>query len=404
MKRTISIIGANVAGVAAAETLRSEGFDGRIVLLSNEPTLPYERPPLSKEGLNPGSSGPVPLQDEAFYSLQDIELRTNTSVMSIDCSRRRLIQIDGSELPTDQVILCTGASVRRLNVPGAALEGVCYLRTYDDAVLLADYLGRVEHVVIVGMGIIGAEVAAKARALGCRVTAIEASGWPLSRALGRIAGELLINHHLKRGLALRLNTCVSRFVGEDGRVRAVETTEGERLPADLVLVGVGVIPNDVVARQAGVAVDNGVVIDGLCRTSVPDVYAAGDVANQVDFFGQRQRHENVACAREQGVMAARAILGMNVDCRPIPASWTDQFDMNIQVLGRISEGTVIARRGEVESGQFSLFYLRGGILEGAVSVNSPRVASGARQLIASGWRGDAGLLSDEAVDLRRLRA
>jgi 3-phenylpropionate/trans-cinnamate dioxygenase ferredoxin reductase subunit len=309
--QTFVIVGASLAGAKAAETLRAEGFDGRLLLIGAEQERPYERPPLSKDYLR-GEVGreKVYVHDEGFYAEHEIELRLGRTAVSLDVPSGEVALDDGERLRYDRLLLTTGAEPRRLAVAGGELDGVLYLRTVDDSDVLRERLRGAGSVVVVGAGWIGAEVAASARQLGCEVTVVEPLTVPLERVLGAEVGAVYRDIHLEHGVSMLLGTGVEALEGGGAAVERVLTSDGRVLECDLVVVGVGVQPRTQLAAQAGIAVDNGILVDEHLQTSAPGVFAAGDVANaQHPFYGERIRVEHWANALNQGPAAARAMLG-----------------------------------------------------------------------------------------------
>jgi 3-phenylpropionate/trans-cinnamate dioxygenase ferredoxin reductase component len=299
--QTHVIVGASLAGAKAAETLRQDGFDGRVVLIGAETERPYERPPLSKDYLR-GEVGreKVYVHDEGFYAKHEIELRLSRTAVSLDTSSGEVELDDGERLRYDRLLLATGAEPRRLAIPGAELDGVLYLRSVEDSDTLRERLDRGGSVVVVGAGWIGAEVAASARQRGLEVTVVEPASVPLQRALGAEVGAIYRDIHTDHGVRMLMGTGVEAFEG-DAAVERVRTGDGRELDCDFVVVGVGVEPRTQLATQAGLPVDNGVVVDEQLRTSVPGVFAAGDVANaRHPFYGERIRVEHWANALNQG--------------------------------------------------------------------------------------------------------
>ena len=263
----------------------------------------------------------------------DVELRLGARATTLDASQATLALSDGDTLTFDACLIATGGRPRKLDVPGADLDGVHYLRTLRDATILATELSRKPRVVVVGAGFIGAEVAASARTLGCDVTMLEMLDVPLARVLGDDLGRVYAQIHSDHGVDLRLGEGVERFEGS-GRVEAVTGSSGARYPADLVVVGVGIVPNVELASEAGITCDNGVVVDELCRTSAENVFAAGDVANRPDdYSGGRIRVEHFQNAQNQGAAAAHAMLGRDEPFQEVPWFWSDQYDVNLQMLG-----------------------------------------------------------------------
>lgn len=402
--RSVAIVGANLAGGRAAETLRQAGFDGRITLIGEEPWRPYERPPLSKEFLwNPAE---VPdnffLQDESWYSDNRIDLLLNTRAEAIDLAASGVRLSGGQLVAADKVLLATGGHARKLNLAGADCANVHYLRTQDDAARMALDLRPGARVVIVGMGVIGAEVAASAIKLGCDVTAVEPLAAPMERALGKRFGQWLGEEHRKRGVKTHFSRGVTGFKFADGRVSAVEIDDGTIIPCDAVVVGVGIIPATSLAVDAGLAVNNGIIVDRRCQTSNPAVFAAGDVAEQDSFFGGRFRQETYQNAADQGQAAALAMLGHEVDyCKPM-WYWSDQFDLNIQFCGQIPVQAEVVLRGDIESNAFVAFFLSGDTTDGLLTVNrAPDMGIGKR-LVERRVSASADRLADADVSLREL--
>ncbi|ATW03326.1 MAG: FAD-dependent oxidoreductase [Parasphingorhabdus sp.] len=402
--RSVAIVGANLAGGRAAEALRQAGFDGRVTLIGEEPWRPYERPPLSKEFLwNPAE---VPdnffLQDENWYSDNRIDLLLNTRAEALDLTAGGVRLSGGRMVAADKVLLATGGHARKLNLAGADCANVHYLRTRDDASRMALDLRPGARVVIVGMGVIGAEVAASAIKLGCEVTAVEPMAAPMERALGKRFGQWLGEEHRKRGVKTHFNRGVTGFKFADGGVSAVEIDDGTVIPCDAVVVGVGIIPATSLAVDAGLTVNNGIVVDRRCQTSNPAVFAAGDVAEQDGFFGGRFRQETYQNAADQAQAAALAMLGHEVDyCKPM-WYWSDQFDLNIQFCGQIPVQAEVVLRGDIESNAFVAFFLSGDTIDGVLTVKrAPDMGIGKR-LVERRVSASADRLADANVSLREL--
>ena len=394
MTKTFVVVGANVAGGRAAETLRAEGFDGRVVLIGDEPDRPYERPPLSKEVVR-AESDPVYLRDEDWYRSNEIELLVGVRATELDPSGSVALDT-GERLAFDACLLATGGRPRRL--PGTDIEGVHYLRTVRDALALRDALAGKLRVVVVGAGFIGAEVAASARVLGCDVTMIEVLDVPLMRVLGAELGATYARIHRDHGVDLRLGEGVDKVTGD-----SVVGTSGSVYPADLVVIGVGIEPNVELARDAGIQCDNGIVVDELCRTSAPNVFAAGDVANRPDrLSGGRIRTEHFQNAQNQGPAAARSMLGKGEPFDEVPWFWSDQYDVNLQTLGHPSGDHERVTRGNVDDLDFITFDLAGDRVIAAVAMNRGRDISATRRLIERRVKLDRAKLADDDVPLREL--
>jgi 3-phenylpropionate/trans-cinnamate dioxygenase ferredoxin reductase subunit len=401
--RTIVIVGASMAGGRAAETLRAEGFDGRIVLVGAEPDRPYERPPLSKELLR----GELPservfLRPAEFYAEQQIETRYGIRAIGLDPDARVVELESGERIGYDALLIATGASPRRLQVPGAELEGIYYLRTLRDAERLRAALQAASRVVVVGAGFIGAEVAASSRQMGLEVVLLEALAAPLLRVLGADVGHYYAQFHREQGVDVRLNAPVAGFRGQ-GQVEAVVLGDDQEVPCDLAVVGVGVVPEVAWLAGSGVALDNGVLADEWCRTNRPGVYAAGDVANWWHpRLGERLRVEHYDNAQNQGVAAARSILSRGAPYAPVPFFWSDQYDLTLQYVGHASRWDATCRRGRPEDRSFITFYLHQGRIRAALGVNRFKDVSAARRLIEAGVVVEPERLADESVELRRL--
>lgn len=404
---SIVIVGASVAGGRAAEALRQAGYDGRIVLVGAEPHRPYERPPLSKEYLV-GTRGEdrLFLRPEAFYAEHAIELRLGRRATRLEPAEHAVVLDDGKRLGYAQLLIATGAAPRRLMLPGAELEGVLYLRDLRDARQLRSELAdqRRRRVVVIGVGFIGAEVAACCRMLGHEVVALEALPVPLERGLGPVVGGLYAEIHRAHGVDLRTSAAVSALRGAAERVEQVVLASGERIDCDLVVVGVGVAPEVGWLDGSGLLLRNGVIVDDRCRTNLPDVYAAGDVANWWHpGLQQHLRVEHFDNAQNQGVAAAHSMLGqLDHAYAPVNYFWSDQYDLSLQYVGHASGQDTVILRGRPDAGGWSAFYIADGKLKAALAVNRFRDVSAARQLIARGLPVTPDQLRDESVDLKAL--
>jgi 3-phenylpropionate/trans-cinnamate dioxygenase ferredoxin reductase subunit len=390
---TFVIVGAGLAGAKAAEALREEGFDGRVVLVGAEPERPYERPPLSKEYLR-GESGreKAYVHPEAFYAEREIELRLATAVEAIDPGAHEVVLGDG-RLRYDRLLLATGAEPRRLVAAGAELDGVHQLRTFADADALRARLDAGGRVVVVGAGWIGSEVAASARQRGLEVTVIEPLSVPLERVLGPEVGAVYRDLHRERGVDLRLGTGVVAFEGDE-RVRSVRTTGGA-VDCDFVVVGVGVAPRVGLAQAAGLAVGDGILVDAALRTSAPDVFAAGDVASaEHPFLGRRIRVEHWANAIDQGAAAARSMLGQDVAYDRIPYFFSDQYDVGMEYAGHALGWDEVVLRGDPAGREFIAFWLADGRVVAGMNVNVWDVNEQIQGLIRSRRRVDPARLTD----------
>ena len=397
---TMVIVGAGLAGASAAQTLRSEGFDGRVVLVGDEPELPYDRPPLSKgylSGETPRAQ--VSLHDDTFYADHDIELLTGTRVTDLDATAAQVVLDDGARLRFDRLLVATGAAPRRLRVPGGDLAGVHYLRTLADADALRGDVRPGAHLVVVGAGWIGAEIAASARRQGVEVTVVDPAPVPLGRVLGPEVGDFYRRLHADHGVRLLMDTGLAAFQGT-GRVEAVLTSDGRRLEADAVVVGIGVQPRAELAERAGLEVDDGVLVDELLRTSHPHVFAAGDMARaHHPFYGEHVRVEHWATARDQGAAAARSMLGRGVPYDTLPYFFSDQYDAGMEYRGRASRWDRVVFRGAPESGEFLAFWLQADRVLAGMNVNAWDVGDDIEALIRSRTAIDPDRLADPDVPL-----
>ena len=392
----VAIVGAGQAGFQAASSLRQEGFAGRIVLIGDEPALPYQRPPLSKSYLA-GESGldELWLRPEAFYEKQQIDLVTGETVAAIDRPGRSLRLASGGEITCDHIVIATGARFRPLAVPGADLDGVLPLRTLADADILRERLPNAREVVVVGAGFIGLEFAAVARAAGVAVHIVEVTHHPMGRVVSAQISRFFTAAHRGWGATISLGTGVARILGTDGRVVAVETSDGRISPADLVLVCIGVIPNAELARGAGLAVDNGIVVDEYLATGASEIAAIGDCANfPTRFADGRVRLELVQNGVDQARAAAARIAGKQAPYDKVPWFWSDQADLKLQIAGITAGHDAAVVRGDPESGSFSVFCFAGGRLLGVESINRPADHIVARRLLA----GDPCLAPEQAAD------
>lgn len=403
MADPIVIVGGGGAGATAAATLRQEGFDGPVLLVGAEDAPPYDRPPVSKDYLTGEASfESMLLYPEDFWEEQGIEVRFGTAVTSLDPDRRTVALADGDRRSYDKVLLATGGRNRRPPIPGIDLDGVLDVRTVADADAVRRRARAGTTAVVVGMGFIGCEVAAALVALGVEVVAVEALPAPLARVFGTEIGQVVADLHRGHGVEVLLDEAVDRFEG-DGRLEAVVTRSGRRLGCDLAVIGLGIAPRTDLAEAAGIAVDNGILVDERCRSSVVDVYAAGDVANHYHpLLGRRIRVEHWTNAVRQGAAAARSMLGAAGDHRDVPWFWSDQYDTTIQYAGAHGQSDQVVMRGDPATRRFAAFWLTGRQLEGAVAFNRPRDVRAAMRLMAAGADVDPTRLADEDTDLRTL--
>ncbi|MDN4516745.1 FAD-dependent oxidoreductase [Mycolicibacterium austroafricanum] len=367
------IVGASHAGAQLAASLRQEGWDGEIVLVGNESALPYHRPPLSKAYLaGKCTVDELAIRNAEFYTKQRIKLMDAT-VEVLDRSAGHLSLTTGDALPYDKLALCTGARPRRLSIPGADLPGVCYLRTAADVAMIRERTSPGRRAVIVGGGYIGLEAAASLRALGLEVTVLEATERVLERVTAPAVSAFFDRIHREEGVDIQTDALVDAMSG-DGRVREVILASGESIPADLVIVGIGVEPNTDLAAAAGLAIDNGVVIDDQARTTDPDIVAAGDcTSHHMARYGRRIRLESVPGAGEQAKVAAATICGKSKKVAALPWFWSDQYDVKLQIAGLNTGYDEVVLSGDpTRDRDFTCFYLRAGELIAADCINRPR--------------------------------
>jgi 3-phenylpropionate/trans-cinnamate dioxygenase ferredoxin reductase subunit len=400
---TFVIVGASLAGAKAAETLREEGFDGRVVLVGAEPHRPYERPPLSKGYLQgEAERDSVYVHPEGYYAEQEIELLRGREVTAIDPGARTASLSDGEALGWDRLLLATGAEPRRLPIPGADLDGVHVLRTLDDCDRLRDVIAAGGRLVVIGAGWIGSEAAASARSGGMEVTVVEQQSVPLQTVLGAEVGGMYADVHRDHGVDLLTGTGVEAIEG-DGRAERVVLQGGRAVDCAAVLVGVGAAPRTALAEAAGLAVDNGVLVDATLRAA-GDVFAAGDVANaEHPFFGRRVRVEHWANALNQGPAAARAMLGRTDPYERLPYFFSDQYDVGMEYSGLADPEAGVVVRGDLAAREAVVFWLGddGAVLAG-MNINVWDVNEQVQALIRSRAAVDPARLADPDVPLEDL--
>ncbi|MEQ7849381.1 NAD(P)/FAD-dependent oxidoreductase [Nocardioides kribbensis] len=396
---TALVVGASHAGAQVVAGLRQQGWSGRVVLIGDEAVLPYHRPPLSKAYLS-GKSGlaELAIRKPHFYAKQEIEL-LDARVESIERAERRLVMADGDSLSYDKLALCTGGRARLLPVPGADLPGVHYLRTFADVEQIRESAQPGRHAVIVGGGYIGLETAASLLALGLDVTVLEAAERVLMRVTAPEVSAFYERIHREAGVTIRTGALVEAMTGE-ARVREVQLAGGERLPADLVVIGVGIEPNTELAAAAGLLVDDGVVIDDHARTNDPDIVAAGDCTSHwMTRYGRRIRLESVPNASEQAKAAAATMCGKEKTITALPWFWSDQYDLKLQIAGLSTGYDEILLSGDpTQDRDFTCFYLREQKLIAADCVNRPRDFMRSKQKIAQGLEADRAELLQIAAD------
>jgi len=401
--RTFVIVGASLAGAKAAEALRDGGFEGRIVLLGAEDGRPYERPELSKKYLRgEADRDSLYVHEERYYEDQQIELRAGATVTRLDANARQVELEGGESIAFDAALLATGAEPRRVPIPGADLEGVLYLRTVQDSDTLRGRIEQGGKLVVVGAGWIGSEVAASARQKGMDVTLLDMTSVPLERVLGSELGAFYRDVHADNGVEFIGESGVESFEG-DGRVERVVTSDGRRIDCDFVVVGVGVAPRTQLAEEAGLRVDNGVVVDEHLRTSAPGVLAAGDVANAFHpLFRRHIRIEHWANALNQGPAAGRSMLGDEAPYERVPYFYSDQYDVGMEYSGYATEWDEVVFRGDRGAREFIAFWMKDGRVLAGMNVNVWDVTEPIQQMIRSKQAVDVSRLTDPAVPLEEL--
>ena len=401
-KPRIVVIGGGVASAAAVAGLRAEGFDGGLTLVSAEDTVPYERPPLSKQFLM-GRSGSVPVKDPAWYEQQSVELVLGLRATRLDLAARTVTLSDGSVIGYDQLLLATGVRPRVL--PGVDGDGVCYLRTVQDATGLRDRIEAAAHVAVLGGGFIGCEVASAAIQLGKRATILEALPTLLHRALGSDLGEVVAGIHRAAGVDVRAGQPVTGVTPRAGGGVRIATGDGP-VDADVLVVGVGTVPNQELAAQAGLPVEGGILVDQYFATEVPGVWAVGDVvAQHLPRYGGRVRVEHHDTAMRHGRAVARNMLGRSEPFSDVHWFWSDQFEHTVSSAGLSPEADAtgpLIIRGSLEQRSFSAFSLDGDRLRAVISLNRPRDVLDVRRLIARAHCATADQLRDESLPLKRL--
>ena len=403
------IVGGGLAGAKAAETLRTEGFDGPVVLVAGEDEVPYERPPLSK-GLLLGSAerDSVFVHEADWYAKNDVDLRTGARAEAIDKDAHEVVLAGGERVGYSRLLLATGARPRRLPVPGADLDGVHYLRTLADSDRLGETLTDGTRLVIVGAGWIGLEIAAAARTRGAAVTVVEMAHLPLQRVLGDTIAEVFAGLHREHGVTFHFDAGVAELRGS-GRVEEVVLADGTVLPADAVLVAVGAQPNTELAEAAGLPVDNGVLVGASLASGEPDIFAAGDVANaEHPLLHTRVRVEHWANALNMGPVAAKAMMGQDAAYDLLPYFYTDQYDLGMEYSGFVPDPNVdVVVRGDLAAREFIAFWVDEGRVLAGMNVNVWDVTDDIQALVRAGWGGravDARKLADPTVPMGDLLA
>jgi 3-phenylpropionate/trans-cinnamate dioxygenase ferredoxin reductase subunit len=401
MIATVLIVGGGQAGAQAVDTLRREGFTGRLVLVSDEELLPYQRPPLSKKFLSGEMAAERLLfRHRAFYDEHAVELKLGARAIGLRPSERQVVLSSGEELSYDRLLLCLGAIPRRLTCPGADLPGVRYLRNVGDAAAIQEGLKPGARVVIIGGGYIGLETAATAREMGCAVTVLEMADRIMNRVVASNVSEYFAHEHRSQGVRIVCNSRVVSLQGSD-RVESVVCADGSIYPADALIVGVGALANSQLAGEAGLNCDNGIVVDENCRTSDPAIYAAGDCTNYFSpRYQMRVRLESVDNAFEQSKVAASNILGRPAVHDRVPWFWSDQYDNKLLIVGLSQGHDQQLTRGDPATRSFSVCYLKGGELLAVEAVNHTKDSMAARRLIPERLRPNLDRLADPRIGLK----
>jgi 3-phenylpropionate/trans-cinnamate dioxygenase ferredoxin reductase subunit len=402
----IVILGAGHAGGSAAAFLRQYGHQGPITLVGEEPLLPYQRPPLSKAWLK-GEAGEDDLQlrPPSFYAENDIAVHLGVRAKRVDREARQVALEDGVVLPYDVLIIATGARARRLALPGGDMARTLELRTAADAEMLKAGIGRGKRLVIVGGGYVGLEVAASARALGAEVTVIEREPRILARVAHPVLSDFFMGYHQKHGVAFELDAFVEALEGEDGRVKAVRLNDGRRLACDMVLIGVGALPNQELASEAGLECNDGVVVDEHARTSDPSIFAVGDVTRRpLPLYGRMFRLESVPNALEQAKQAASAVTGRPAPAPETPWFWSDQYDLKLQIAGLPFDVDDLVIRGDPAAARFAVFHMKGNAIQAVEAINAPAEFMAGRQLIGGQKPVSREKLADPAVSMKEVAA
>ncbi len=397
----VVVVGAGQGGFQAAASLRDAGFDGAVMVIGEEPGLPYQRPPLSKAYLT-GKVGPdgVRLRAPGFYAQQRIDLLPGERVDRIDRARHRIGLASGAEIDYEHLVLATGARVRMLAAPGQDADGVIQLRTLADAQQLRSRLHDAREIVVVGAGFIGLEVAAAAATLGPRVHVLEATGRPLARAVSVETSRFFAGAHLAWGTRFSFGVNVTRIVVSQGKAVGLDLADGSRIPADLILLGVGVQPNVELASEAGLAVANGIVVDENLSTADPAISAIGDCASFPAPSGTgRQRLESVQNAVDQARCVASRLVGRAVPYAKVPWFWSDQRELRLQIAGITADHDTAIVRGDPAKARFSVFCFRNGRLLGVESVNQPSDHMAGRKLLERRLALTPGQARDEEFNL-----
>ncbi|MEQ9142956.1 MAG: FAD-dependent oxidoreductase [Parvibaculaceae bacterium] len=403
MSNGVIIVGAGHAAGQAVASLRAEGYEGPITVIGDEPYVPYQRPPLSKKFL----AGEIDIdrvyfKPPDFYEKSKAEMVLGKRVVEIERPKKLVHLDDGTTRPYDKLILATGSRVRELNVPGFDLDGVFYLRTIEDVEAIQERFNKGGKMVVVGGGYIGLEVAAVAVKHGLDVTVLEMAPMVLARVVDPIVSKFYTRIHTDEGVKIETGVAVSGFEGANGKIERIDCADGKKFDADFVVVGVGIIPNVELAEEANLKVENGIVVDELCRTEDPDIYAIGDCTNHPNpILGQRLRLESVHNALEQGKTAAASICGKEKPYAQVPWFWSDQYDLKLQIVGLSAGYDEAVVRGDPDNSRsFAVFYLKDGVMIASDAVNRAPEHMMSRRLIAAKAKIPAEKLRDESINMK----
>jgi 3-phenylpropionate/trans-cinnamate dioxygenase ferredoxin reductase subunit len=404
MPDSIIIAGAGHAAGQAAVSLRQGGFSGRIIMVGEEPYLPYQRPPLSKKYL----SGELELErmyvrHQKFYDEHNIDIRLSTRVEKINCSDRTVILSDGQQERYGCLVLATGSHVRKLQIPGHDLEGVHYLRGIEDVHRIQEHFRPGARLVIIGAGYIGMETAAVAVTHGLDATVVETADRIMARALAPEVSAFFDQVHREAGVKILCGRDPNAEIIGDGSVRALRGADGNELPADLIIAGIGILPTTDIAEEAGLECANGIIVDECCRTSDPHILAIGDCTNHPNhLLGRRLRLESVHNAQEQAKTAAATLCGKLKPYNQIPWFWSDQYDLKLQIVGLSGDHDQVIIRGDFADRSFAAFYMKGDLLLAVDAINSAREFMLSKKLIAQGARIEPEILADTSIDFKEL--
>lgn len=403
MTKRCIIVGASHAAAQLAASLRQESWDGEILMIGEEPYLPYHRPPLSKTYLTDGKSAEsLAIRPAAFYEKKAIQFQSGR-VTAIDRAQKKLTLSDGQELGYDKLALCLGSRVRKVDLPGCELEGVYYLRDIADVEGIKRHVGNDRNVVVIGGGYIGLEMAATLKHLGMDVVVLEMAARVLQRVTAPELSEFYTRVHREEGVPIHTGMAVTEITG-DGQAEHVVCADGSEFPADLVVIGVGILPNMELADDAGITIDNGIVVDEFCRTDDADIVAAGDCTNHFNpIYGRRIRLESVPNAGEQGKVAAASICGVDKQSRSLPWFWSNQYDIKLQIAGLSAGYDQLVIRGDPQAARsFAAFYLKDGRLVAADCVNRPQEFMLSKKIIGEQRDVSAERLADESIAVKEL--